>query len=66
MRLTKEAVEAIKTNKELKSKLCYELQRHSDTIVRLVNDNKDEGLLTTGKAVETITKISGLKKPLTK
>jgi hypothetical protein len=62
MILTKSALLALKgTDKEFKGKLADELRTSINSLYRHIEQNQDNGKLTTVKAVSMISEETGLK-----
>lgn len=60
MKLTIEAVRAIKDNPKLRARLSYVLERHVDTITRYAESN--DIMLTVAAAIQAIEEETGLTK----
>lgn len=51
MKLKEKVKEEVKNNTKCKAMLCYHLGKNNSTIWRALNQNKENALLTTKKAV---------------
>lgn len=60
MKLTKNAISAIKSNKRVRARLQLELDKSEFTIARYLINNEDNGLLTTVAALSIIRQETGL------
>jgi LEA14-like dessication related protein len=60
MKLTEQAIKAIKESAECRRELLYQLEISLSTLTRWLNTNAENGDLTTVKAVEIITTSLGV------
>jgi DNA-binding transcriptional regulator YhcF (GntR family) len=61
MKLTKITILALRgTNKDFKERMAAELGVNYTTIARKINDNEQNGLLTTAKSLQMIREETGL------
>lgn len=60
MKLTDKAVTEVKDNKRLRTRLALELNRTDYTIIRWLDENSDNGLLTTAGAIKIIKEETDL------
>lgn len=60
MKLTPEAISALKDGSKLRNRLSYEMGCHFSTVDRWINENEENGKLTTVKAIAVITEETGL------
>ena len=60
MKLTENTISKLKSDRELRLKLAYELQFTEVWIDRMIGKNKENGTLTTVKALHVIKDNTGL------
>lgn len=60
MKLTEQAIKAVKESAECRRELLYQLEVSLSTLTRWLNTNAENGDLTTVKAVEIITTSLGV------
>lgn len=60
MKLSKDTIKIVKDHTKCINKLAYEFDVHSRTIERRIEDNEDNGPLTTVKAIQVIEEETGL------
>lgn len=61
MVLTHKALDAIKKDKELRARLAIELDRTDFSVLRWVDENKDNNPLTTAGALKVIRRATKMK-----
>lgn len=62
MKITSEAIVAVKKNRRCINKLGYDFNVHTRTIERDIEENEDGGRLTRPLAVDTISAETGLSR----
>lgn len=62
MMIQPNVIKTIKGDMNLKAVLCRAFRKHFGTIERQINQNHDDGPLTTVKAVEFLKKGNGFKR----
>ena len=60
MRIKQSLIHSLKTNVVLKANLVSAFNNHYGTVERWLSDNKEDGPLTTAKAMEVIKEHTGL------
>ena len=60
MKLTQKAIDKLKSDREYRLKLAYELQFTEVWIDRMIDKNKSNGTLTTVKALSVIKDSTGM------
>ncbi len=60
MKITSTGIEAIKGSLRLRNRLALEMDRHNASIEKWIRENKENGELTTAKALQIIKEETGL------
>jgi succinate dehydrogenase flavin-adding protein (antitoxin of CptAB toxin-antitoxin module) len=60
MRISTKALDAITASREAKRELMYQMEISDTTLYRWINDNPEDGKLTTATALRIIMETTGL------
>lgn len=63
MKLTKKAIQKLNNNSGAKARLCSVLDKSYPTIQRWINDNEEDGKLTTANALEVLSEELNMPQP---
>jgi hypothetical protein len=62
MKVTSEALEMVKENRDCRNELAFKHKVHSGSIDRWIRDNEENGKLTTALSIEIISRHTKLSK----